>query len=155
MLRGMRAHLRAGGLLFVMLPLRCLTHSPFNTHARFAEALAAAGFEVRALCCERSKLHAQWPHSLLAAASNAPRLAFQFAANPALMCACSALSSLPCQVVETKESPKVSFICARAVAPLRGAQRAAALASFRDPPVAVARGAELNNDFAVAFAAEQ
>jgi 25S rRNA (adenine2142-N1)-methyltransferase len=52
MLRGMRAHLRAGGLLFVMLPLRCLTHSPFNTHARFAEALAAAGFEVRALCCE-------------------------------------------------------------------------------------------------------
>jgi hypothetical protein len=72
---------------------------------------------------------------------------------------CAFLGSPPfhnrCQVVETKQSPKVSFICARAVAPLRGAQRAAALASFRDPPAAVARGGELNNDFAISFAAEQ
>jgi hypothetical protein len=47
MLRGMRAHLREGGMLFVMLPLRCVTHSRFTTRASFADALAAAGFEAR------------------------------------------------------------------------------------------------------------
>jgi hypothetical protein len=57
MLRGMRAHLRASGLLFVMLPLRCLTHSPFTTHDRFADALAAAGFEVRVKRAMRSAAH--------------------------------------------------------------------------------------------------
>ena len=44
------------------------------------------------------------------------------------------------------------FFCARAVAmPDAAAQRAAA-ARFRDPPAAVARGAELTNNFAIAFA---
>jgi hypothetical protein len=55
-------------------------------------------------------------------------------------------------VLETKDSPKVAFFTARAEPPLPRAQRAAAAAAFPDPPVAVARGAELSNDFAIAFA---
>jgi hypothetical protein len=56
------------------------------------------------------------------------------------------------QVLETKESPKVVFICARATAMPDAAARRAAAARFRDPPPVVARGAELTNTFAVAFA---
>ncbi len=100
MLRGLRAHLRPGGLCFVMLPLRCVASSPFTTRDTFAAALAAAGLEV----------------------------------------------------LETKESPKVAFICARAVALPDAAARRAAAARFRDPPPVVVRGAELTNTFAVAFA---
>ena len=48
MLRGLRAHLRPGGLCFVMLPLRCVAGSPFTTRDTFADALAAAGLEARA-----------------------------------------------------------------------------------------------------------
>ena len=44
------------------------------------------------------------------------------------------------------------FICARAVAMPDAAARRAAAARFRDPPAAVARGPELTNTFAVAFA---
>ena len=54
--------------------------------------------------------------------------------------------------METKESPKVIFYCARAVAAPDAAARRAAAARFRDPPAAVARGAELTNTFAIAFA---
>lgn len=61
MLRGMRAHLRDGGLLFVMLPLRCLTHSPHTTHARFGDALALAGFTVRA---RHASSQARWSTEL-------------------------------------------------------------------------------------------
>ena len=100
MLRGLRAHLRPGGLCFVMLPLRCVASSPFTTRDTFAAALAAAGLEV----------------------------------------------------LETKESTKVVFICARAVTMPDAAARRAAAARFRDPPPVVARGAELTNTFAVAFA---
>jgi len=46
MLLGMRAHLRLGGLVFIMLPLRCLTHSPYMDEAHFEAALAVAGFAV-------------------------------------------------------------------------------------------------------------
>ena len=56
------------------------------------------------------------------------------------------------QVLETKESPKVIFYCARAVAMPDAAARRAAAVRFRDPPAAVARGAELTNQFAIAFA---
>ena len=56
------------------------------------------------------------------------------------------------QVLDTKQSPKVAFICARATAPLRGAARASARAAFSDPAAVVAHGAELTNDFAIAFA---
>ncbi len=100
MLRGLRAHLRDGGVAFIMLPLRCLNRSPFTTHAVFSDALAAVGLEL----------------------------------------------------LETKESPKVVFLCARAVALPDKRARRAAEARFCDPPPAVARGAELTNDFAVAFA---
>ncbi len=47
MLRKMRAHLRPGGLAFVMLPLRCLDSSPFMTWQHFENALAALGLQVR------------------------------------------------------------------------------------------------------------
>jgi 25S rRNA (adenine2142-N1)-methyltransferase len=47
MLRGLRAHLRQGGLAFVMLPLRCVASSPFTTRQTFTDALAAAGLEAR------------------------------------------------------------------------------------------------------------
>lgn len=46
MLLGCRAHLCLGGLYFLMLPLRCLTHSPFMTEQHLTRVLAAAGFEV-------------------------------------------------------------------------------------------------------------
>ena len=49
MLRGLRAHLRQGGLAFIMLPLRCVASSPFTTRQTFTDALAAAGLEARAM----------------------------------------------------------------------------------------------------------
>ena len=124
MLRGLREHLRPGGLCFVMLPLRCVAGSPFTTRDTFAAALAAAGLEARARrarCLEET-----------------------------LLSECSNVTSA--QVLETKESPKVVFICARAAALPDAAARRAAAARFRDPPAVVARGAELTNQFAVAFA---
>lgn len=68
MLRGLRAHLRLGGLCFVMLPLRCVAASPFTTRASFAAALAAAGFEARP---SRVAPAAAWPgaHAAAVAAS--------------------------------------------------------------------------------------
>ena len=53
MLRGLRAHLRLGGLAFVMLPLRCVASSPFTTRDTFTDALAAAGLEARESACSR------------------------------------------------------------------------------------------------------
>ncbi|KAE8879922.1 hypothetical protein PF005_g15437 [Phytophthora fragariae] len=47
MLRLYRAHLKEGGLLFLMLPLLCLRHSQFMTYARFTKILEAVGFRVR------------------------------------------------------------------------------------------------------------
>lgn len=90
-----RAHVRPGGLLFVMLPLRCLTSSPFCSWERFAAALACAGFEL----------------------------------------------------VESKESPKVAFILARAVAQLADHR------PFRMTQRAGGREGDglTKNDFAVAF----
>ena len=46
MLLSCRAHLRPGGLLFLMLPLRCLTASPYMTATHLERLLACAGFEV-------------------------------------------------------------------------------------------------------------
>lgn len=46
MLLKMRAHLRHSGHAFIVIPLRCLTNSPFMTTAYFQQALAAAGFQV-------------------------------------------------------------------------------------------------------------
>jgi len=40
------AHLRPGGLLFLMLPLQCLTRSHACSRATFSAALAAVGFQV-------------------------------------------------------------------------------------------------------------
>jgi len=46
MLHVLRQQLRPGGLAFVMVPLRCLTSSPFMSRQRFVAALAAAGLAV-------------------------------------------------------------------------------------------------------------
>ena len=46
MLLACRAHLRPAGLLFLMLPLRCLTASPYMTATHLERLLACAGFEV-------------------------------------------------------------------------------------------------------------
>lgn len=49
MLLGCRAHLQPHGLFFLMLPLRCLTHSPYMTEEHLTRVLAAAGFELMEL----------------------------------------------------------------------------------------------------------
>ena len=41
-----RAHLRPGGLFFLMLPLRCLTASPYMDATHLERLLACAGFQV-------------------------------------------------------------------------------------------------------------
>ncbi|KAK9815394.1 hypothetical protein WJX72_002962 [[Myrmecia] bisecta] len=41
-------HLQQGGHLFVMVPLRCLTHSPYTTWESFQRALELVGFQVKA-----------------------------------------------------------------------------------------------------------
>ncbi|RLN87148.1 hypothetical protein BBJ28_00013252 [Nothophytophthora sp. Chile5] len=80
MLRLYRAHLREGGLLFLMLPLLCLRRSQFMTYLRFTQILEAVGFRVREakdspkvafFCLERTETvdaAASFPQKLMAPA---------------------------------------------------------------------------------------
>eukprot|EP00891_Asterochloris_glomerata_P007372 jgi/Astpho2/7372/Aster-01963 len=97
MLRKMRAHLRPGGLAFVMLPLRCLDSSPFMTWQHFENALAALGL----------------------------------------------------QVIRKKSSPKVAFMCAKAIDP--PAAEPQLRKKFGDPPPRLARDGSKTNEFAVSL----
>lgn len=45
MLRGMREHLKPGGLAFLCLPRRCFEKSPFTTHRSFRALLRCVGLE--------------------------------------------------------------------------------------------------------------
>lgn len=99
MLHVLRQQLRPGGLAFVMVPLRCLTSSPYMSRQHFAAALAAAGLAVE----------------------------------------------------ESKDSPKVAFVCCRAVdEPGAAALRRAAM-QFPDPPPRLPEAAG-SNTFSIAFA---
>mmetsp|Transcript_6205 Transcript_6205/g.21810 ORF Transcript_6205/g.21810 Transcript_6205/m.21810 type:complete len:267 (+) Transcript_6205:90-890(+) len=86
MLQLTRAHLQPNGVLFLMLPLRCLTRSPTCTWGRLESVLGAVGLEVLA----------------------------------------------------TKESPKVAFVCARAAEP---PPRAEVPHELYAPPQEIAPGA--------------
>ena len=46
MLIQIRQHLRQGGHAFIVIPLRCLTDSPYMTSRHFEAAMQAAGFQV-------------------------------------------------------------------------------------------------------------
>lgn len=98
MLQRCRGHLREGGILFAMVPLRCLTCSRFCTWALFRQLVECCGFEV----------------------------------------------------LETKESPKVAFLCARRVE--RTEPAAVPPARLRAPVRAVVPGATArthSDEFAV------
>lgn len=46
MLIQIRQHLRQGGHAFIVIPLRCLTDSPYMTSQHFEAAMQASGFQV-------------------------------------------------------------------------------------------------------------
>ena len=132
MLVRLRMHLRPRGLLFLNLPLQCLTLSPFITEKRFRALLEALGFavveksasrRVAKFCLRRVRLHSS---------GEPPR---ETRNNTG-----SGSSS------DTREEPGCCADAGQDVATRRAGRRL-----FAHPPRELRRGRSLTNSFSLSF----
>jgi len=131
MIRMSFQHLQPGGLYFVMIPLLCLTHSPYMTDDLFMAALRHVGFEI----VERK---------------DTPKIAFVCARVPSKEEE-EKKAIRAAQIEQKSQSSSSSTHTSSTSSTSSAPSKSIPVSAFRYPPKVIARGKNKTRDFAICF----